>query len=51
MKKKKFCNSARQYRFMYEPIYVARADSPQFDERFVGYGMTRNTQVGLGRGE
>ena len=34
-----------QYRFMYEPIYVARADSPQFDERFVGYGMTRNTQV------
>ena len=34
-----------QYRFMYEPIYVAKADSPQFDERFVGYGMTRNTQV------
>ena len=34
-----------QYRFMYEPIYVARSDSPPFDERFVGYGMTRNTQV------
>ena len=34
-----------QYRFMYEPIDVARSDSPPFDERFVGYGMTRNTQV------
>ena len=34
-----------QYIFKYEPLYVARADSPQFDERFVGFGMTRNTQV------
>jgi hypothetical protein len=25
-----------------------RADSPPFDERFVGYGMTRNTQVTTG---
>jgi hypothetical protein len=30
---------------MYEPIYVAKADAPYFDERFIGYGMTRNTQV------
>ena len=29
------------YRFKYEPLYVAKADTPQFDERFIGYGMTR----------
>ena len=34
-----------KYIFKYEPLYVARADTPQFDERFVGFGMTRNTQV------
>ena len=33
------------FEFYYEPIYVARADTPPFDEMFVGYGMTRNTQV------
>ena len=33
------------YQFMYEPIYISRAESPPFDERFIGYGMTRNTQV------
>ena len=33
------------YVFGYEPIYVARANTPEFDERFIGYGMTRNTQV------
>ena len=33
------------YIFKYEPIYIARADSPQFDERFIGFGMTRNSQV------
>lgn len=32
---------------MYEPVYVSRPDVPQFDERFIGYGMTRNTQVGV----
>lgn len=31
--------------FFYEPVYIARANAPPFDERFVGYGMTRNTQA------
>ena len=35
------------YIFKYEPLYVARADTPQFDERFIGFGMTRNTQVNI----
>jgi N-acetyllactosaminide beta-1,3-N-acetylglucosaminyltransferase len=30
---------------MYEPVYVAKSDTPQYDERFIGYGLTRNTQV------
>ena len=34
-----------KYIFKYEPLYVARAETPQFDERFIGFGMTRNTQV------
>jgi len=34
-----------KYIFKYEPLYVARAGTPQFDERFIGFGMTRNTQV------
>ena len=33
------------YLFKYEPLYVARAETPVFDERFIGFGMTRNTQV------
>ena len=33
------------YLFKYEPLYVARAENPVFDERFIGFGMTRNTQV------
>ena len=33
------------YIFKYEPLYVASADVPEFDERFIGFGMTRNTQV------
>ena len=36
-----------KYIFKYEPLYVARAETPQFDERFIGFGMTRNTQVNL----
>ena len=35
------------YIFKYEPLYVARANTPQFDERFIGFGMTRNTQVNI----
>lgn len=34
-----------KYIFKYEPLYVARGDTPLFDERFIGFGMTRNTQV------
>jgi len=33
------------FNFWYEPLYVARQGTPTFDERYVGYGMTRNTQV------
>ena len=33
-----------KYLFKYEPIYVGRAETPIFDERFIGFGMTRNTQ-------
>jgi len=29
----------------YEPFYVARVGTPDFDERFIGYGWSRNTQV------
>jgi len=29
----------------YEPFHVARAGAPDYDERFIGYGHTRNTQV------
>lgn len=29
----------------WEPIYVAKATVPFYDERFVGYGFTRNSQV------
>lgn len=31
--------------FGFEPIFVAKADNPNFDERFIGYGFVRNTQV------
>ena len=34
-----------KYLWMYEPVYVSKADTPIFDERFIGFGMTRNTQV------
>ena len=35
----------KHIQFGYEPIFVAKADNPNFDERFIGYGFTRNTQV------
>jgi hypothetical protein len=31
--------------FHYEPVYIARRGTPPFDERYLGYGMTRNTQA------
>uniref|UniRef100_T1JA84 Beta-1,4-glucuronyltransferase 1 n=1 Tax=Strigamia maritima TaxID=126957 RepID=T1JA84_STRMM len=33
------------YEFFYEPFYVSKDSVPPHDERFVGYGFTRNTQV------
>ena len=33
------------YIFNYEPLYIARSDAPAFDERFIGFGMDRNSQV------
>ncbi|XP_018018045.1 beta-1,4-glucuronyltransferase 1 [Hyalella azteca] len=33
------------FEFFYEPFYVARDACPAHDERFVGYGFTRNTQT------
>lgn len=30
---------------MYEPFYVSSDDIPPYDERFLGYGFTRNSQV------
>ena len=34
-----------KFRMFYEPMYVSRSNTPLFDERFIGFGMTRNTQV------
>lgn len=33
------------FEFLYEPFYVASDLVPVHDERFLGYGFTRNTQV------
>ncbi|GAB1865466.1 Beta-1,4-glucuronyltransferase 1 [Camponotus japonicus] len=33
------------FEFLYEPFYVAKDIAPSHDERFMGYGYTRNTQV------
>ncbi|KAF6216980.1 hypothetical protein GE061_001331 [Apolygus lucorum] len=47
----KFVNSVHvshkvtNFEFLYEPFYVAPDTVPPHDERFVGYGFTRNTQV------
>ncbi|XP_051157017.1 beta-1,4-glucuronyltransferase 1-like [Leptopilina boulardi] len=33
------------FEFLYEPFYVAKDTVPSHDERFMGYGYTRNSQV------
>ncbi|CAH1154748.1 unnamed protein product [Phaedon cochleariae] len=33
------------FEFLYEPFYIAPDTVPPHDERFVGYGYTRNSQV------
>lgn len=35
------------FEFLYEPFYVSTDLVPMHDERFLGYGFTRNTQVNL----
>lgn len=35
------------FEFLYEPFYVSTDMVPLHDERFLGYGFTRNTQVSL----
>ena len=35
----------KNFEFFYEPFYVAKDTAPAHDERFMGYGFTRNTQV------
>nr|CAD7576973.1 unnamed protein product [Timema californicum] len=34
-----------KFKYWYEPIYIADKSAPLFDERFIGYGNTRNTQA------
>ena len=38
-------HNVTNYEFFYEPFYVSLDSVPRYDERFVGYGFTRNTQV------
>ncbi|XP_046748429.1 beta-1,4-glucuronyltransferase 1 isoform X1 [Diprion similis] len=38
-------HEVNNFEFFYEPFYVARDTAPEHDERFLGYGYTRNTQV------
>jgi hypothetical protein len=33
------------FKMGYELLYVARVGTPDYDERFIGYGWTRNTQL------
>ena len=34
-----------KYEVFYEPFYVSLDTAPPHDERFLGYGFTRNSQV------
>ena len=40
-----FPYKVEKYKLLYEPTYVSRGDTPFFDERFIGFGFTRNSQV------
>ena len=35
----------KNYKLFYEPIYVSRGDNLAFDERFIGFGFDRSSQV------
>ncbi|CAH4036621.1 unnamed protein product [Pieris brassicae] len=38
-------HNVTNFELLYEPFYVASDTVPSHDERFLGYGFTRNTQV------
>lgn len=38
-------HNVTNFEFLYEPFYVAPDTVPPHDERFIGYGFTRNSQV------
>ncbi|XP_046394874.1 beta-1,4-glucuronyltransferase 1 [Ischnura elegans] len=38
-------HNVTNFEFLYEPFYVAADSVPPHDERFMGYGYTRNTQA------
>ncbi|XP_037947584.1 beta-1,4-glucuronyltransferase 1 [Teleopsis dalmanni] len=38
-------HNVTNFEFLYEPFFVAVDDAPAHDERFMGYGFTRNSQV------
>ncbi|XP_026666903.1 beta-1,4-glucuronyltransferase 1 isoform X3 [Ceratina calcarata] len=38
-------HNVTNFEFLYEPFYVAKDIVPPHDERFMGYGYTRNTQI------
>lgn len=40
-------HNVTNFELLYEPFYVAPDTVPAHDERFLGYGFTRNTQVRL----
>lgn len=33
------------YQMLWEPFYIVQGDVPAFDERFIGFGFNRNSQV------
>jgi hypothetical protein len=41
-------HNVTNFELLYEPFYVAPDTVPAHDERFLGYGFTRNTQVTIG---
>ncbi|KAK3870004.1 hypothetical protein Pcinc_024721 [Petrolisthes cinctipes] len=34
-----------KYKLQWEPLYIIQGDIPDFDERFIGYGFVRSSQV------
>ncbi|XP_050521739.1 beta-1,4-glucuronyltransferase 1 isoform X2 [Daktulosphaira vitifoliae] len=34
-----------KYQLFYEPFYISLNNVPSYDERFIGYGFTRNSQI------